>query len=301
MAATLIVIGKTGQLARALVSQATLFGYDILAFGRDDCDLSASRAKIEEFAQKLPECDGILLAAAYTAVDAAQDDEVTAIQVNAVAPQVFAQLCAARNIPLVHVSTDYVFAGTGNTPLTPDMPTDPINIYGRTKLAGESAIIAAHRRAVILRTSWVFDGTGKNFMTTMLRLGQTRKSLSVVADQIGRPTYAGHLAFACLTALTALINDTKRGSAIYHVSGSGEAISWADFAKAIFAKTSDEREFEVSVTPIPSSEYPTPAKRPNYSVLDIQDFEGAFEMKLPDWQIGLDAAIDEWKHTRAPV
>ena len=290
-----VVIGKTGQLARALIDRADSFNCQIEAYDREACDLSASVAEISAFADKLSQCDGIIIAAAYTAVDAAEDDKDEAFQVNGAAPDIFARLCRDRSIPLIHVSTDYVFQGDSKTPITVDAPTDPINVYGLSKLEGETAIMASGARAAILRTSWVYDGRGKNFLTTMLRLGETRHQLSVVADQIGRPTYAGHLADACLIALSALMDKPQLQGGIYHVSGTGPEISWADFATAIFAATKDTRGHVVTVTPIPTLDYPTPAKRPAYSVLDNTSFEQAFNTRLPEWKEGLAAALVEWR------
>ena len=290
----IVVIGKTGQLARALSAQAGQLGYEVTSYGRDACDLSASEDEIRAFAKTLPQCEAIIMAAAYTAVDAAEDDIDAAFQVNGVAPGVFAELCHVRSIPIIHVSTDYVFAGNAKAPIKPDEPTDPINVYGRSKLAGEQAVLNSGARAAILRTSWVFDGTGKNFLTTMLRLAQTRDQLSVVADQIGRPTYAGHLAGACFVALNMLAENAHLQGGIYHVSGTGLETTWADFAKAIFSATKDTRAHIVNVTPIPSSDYPTPAKRPAYSVLDTRDFEQSFNIALPSWHDGLSAALQAW-------
>lgn len=289
----IVVIGKSGQLARALVQQARLFDCQVVSFGREACDLAASKSEIRQFANALPPCDGVIIAAAYTAVDAAEDDLETASQVNGVAPGVFAEICQERSIPIVHVSTDYVFQGNGEAPIQIDMPTHPINAYGRSKLDGEIAVLQNNMRAVILRTSWVFDGTGKNFLTTMLRLGSTRDYLTVVADQIGRPTYAGHLAMACLAAILRLIEDKDHKSGVYHVSGGGDAISWANFAIEIFAETKNERDHTVKIEPIASRDYPTPAKRPAYSVLDIRAFEQDFHMEMPDWKEGLKMALLE--------
>ncbi len=294
---TVLVIGKTGQLARALISRAGDHGVKISAFGRSDCDLSTSAKLVENFAKSLPICDGIIIAAAYTAVDAAEDDIDTSQRVNADAPKIFAHECAERGIPLVHISTDYVFPGDGKTPLKPSNSTDPINAYGASKLAGEKAIEDIQIRAAILRTSWVFDGHGKNFMTTMLSLAQTRDKLNVVADQIGRPTYAGHLADACLITMKKFIKEPSFQGGTYHISGSGPEISWADFANAIFAKAVNNLPHTMHVTPIPSIEYPTPAKRPSYSVMDITLFETTFGYKTPDWQSGLDEALAEWEAT----
>ena len=285
------VIGQTGQLARALISRASDYSVTLQTYGRDDLDLTQSAASIETFIDGL-KTDGVIIAAAYTAVDEAESDSDTAFLVNGRAPAAIARACARRDIPLVHVSTDYVFKGKASTPYRPMDKTNPINAYGRSKLAGEQAVTEAHKRAAIIRTSWVFNGTGKNFMTTMLRLGQTHDSLSVVSDQMGRPTYAGHLAESCLKLVKAL-RDNRQAQRFYHVSGSGEAISWADFARAIFERAADALPHAVSVTDIPSSDYPTPAPRPAYSVLDISNYEAQFGA-LPDWREGLEQAFKDW-------
>ncbi len=290
----IVVIGKTGQLARAIIKRAVNFDCDVKAYGREDCDLSVDDKEVKAFAKKIPKCDGIIIAAAYTAVDAAENDEVAAFRVNAKAPEIFAELCRQRSIPLIYVSTDYVFSGVNQTPIAPDMPTEPVNVYGRSKLMGELAIINSGARAIILRTSWVFDGLSHNFLTTMLQLGKTRKNVDVVEDQIGRPTYAGYLADACLTACVTLINNIQIKNKIYHISGAGEPISWADFAIEIFRATQDKRVHRVNVNLISSLQYPRVAKRPHYSVLDISEFEHDFQVKAPHWQEGLMAALQEW-------
>lgn len=280
----LLVIGRNGQLARALASLAP----DAVTLDRQSLDLSSPpddlAARFESYLDD--SVNGVILAAAYTQVDKAEEDRDTAMAVNGVAPGIIAQVCEARNLPLVHISTDYVFNGTGTLPYTPDLATDPINAYGETKRAGERAVAGAGGTYAILRTSWVYDGTGGNFLTTMLRLAQTRDELSVVDDQIGRPTFAIDLAKAALAALQGLQDDPAK-SGLYHVSNKGEPISWAAFAKAIF----EAAEVEMIVHPIPSTDYPTPAKRPAYSVMDVDSFEATFGYHLPDWQDGLRRAL----------
>lgn len=290
------VIGQTGQLARALISRASDHGVSVESYNRDALDLTQDADTIEAFIDNL-KTDAVIIAAAYTAVDKAEDDYETARAVNKLAPAAIARACARRDIPLVHVSTDYVFKGDATTPYTIDGSTDSINAYGRSKLAGEQAVMRAHNRAAIIRTSWVFDGTGKNFMTTMLKLGQTRDSLLVVCDQIGRPTYAGHLADSCFEIAKAMQKSASL-SGIYHVSGSGAPISWADFARAIFVQAQDALPHAVTVNPIPSSDYPTPAPRPAYSVLDISKYEAKLGA-LPDWRDGLEQAYKEWSENCA--
>lgn len=286
-----LVIGETGQLARALKYEIEIdIGKTATFLDRKACDLSASSEDVREaIAPFLSQADALIIAAAYTAVDAAEDDYETALAVNAQAPGVIAAAAAGAGCPVVHVSTDYVFGGDASSPYTPDMPIDPLNAYGRSKAKGEIAVLAGNPRSVILRTSWVYDGVGKNFLTTMLRLGETRDTLNVVMDQIGRPTYAQDLAKACLLAAETLKTDGSAFSGIYHVSNAGEPISWATFAEAIFQTAG----LSTIVKGIPSSDYPTPAKRPAYSVMDIALFESIFEMTLPSWQEGLERALKE--------
>lgn len=289
-----LVIGKTGQLARAIQSELDGSDHTATYLDRTACNLSASENMVlSAIDPHLSSVDAIIIAAAYTAVDQAEADYDTALAVNGRAPGVIAKAAASANLPVVHVSTDYVFDGQATMPYPTDMPVDPLNAYGRSKAEGEKAVRDAQPRSAVLRTSWVYDGTGKNFMTTMLRLGETRDALSVVADQIGRPTYARDLAKACLSAADALVAGETAAAGIFHVSNSGDPISWADFARAIFEATTDERDHTLTVTDIPSSEFPTPAKRPAYSVMELASFESAFDFALPDWQSGLERALTE--------
>lgn len=289
---TVLVIGQSGQLARALKQRLP----GAVCLGRDVLDLSDSADIIGQALDAAlganANISGVILAAAYTAVDAAETDVETANTVNGEAPGIIADYCATQNLPLVHVSTDYVFNGTGTQAYKPSDPTDPSNAYGRSKRQGEVAVLKSKADAAILRTSWVYDGTGKNFLTTMLRLAETRDTLGVIADQIGRPTYALDLADACIAALDGLKNDTN-AAGIYHVSNSGDAVSWADFARAIFAATRKE----VTVNSIKTREYPTPATRPAWSLMDISDFETAFDHALPAWKDGMTRALAE--HAKA--
>lgn len=288
MSLHIALIGKTGQLARAVLHEGSALGHQVTALDRSQLDLSWRPADIESTAfDFIKDYDVLILAAAYTNVDGAETDSETAHAVNGVAPGAIAKACARRSIPMVHISTDYVFGGQNKTPYKPEDPTAPLGVYGTTKLAGEQAVLKSGAKALILRTSWVFDGTGKNFMTTMLRLSETRDALSVVKDQIGRPTFAGDLARASLRAADALVKDKEMPPAVYHVTNTGEPISWAQFAIAIF-KAADKT---VAVKEIPSSEYPTPVERPAYSVLDTQDFETDFDFDLPNWQSGLMRAL----------
>jgi len=286
----ILVIGKTGQLAQALSRDSCVIG-----LGRDQLDLSWPTKRIETVLTGiLSQADettlrafsGVINAAAYTAVDAAEDDLETARAVNAAAVDAIARSCAKAGLPLVHISTDYVFDGFASSPYPPDHPTNPINVYGETKREGETALLESGvDQFAILRTSWVYDASGKNFMNTMLRLAETRDSLQVVDDQYGRPTFADDLADACFAAIRGLA--AGRPSGIYHVTNTGPIISWADFARAIF----DMAGLSIAVKGIPSSSYPTPAKRPAYSAMDTQSFETVFSHDLPDWREALARAM----------
>lgn len=273
---SVLIIGETGQLARALKTRLPR----ARTLSRRALDLSRP-------VRDLPDADGVILAAAYTAVDRAEAQPALAERINGEAVGEIARLCAARDTPLVHVSTDYVFPGNGKRPWRPDDPVAPLNSYGRSKAAGERVVLASGAKAAILRTSWVFDGTGRNFLSTILRLADEREFLAVVDDQVGRPTFAGHLADACVAALNGLRAGLPGG--LYHVSNTGEPVSWAGFASAILAATGRD----VPVEPIASSDYPTPAKRPAWSVLDVTAFERTFAHTLPDWRTGLRAALAE--------
>ena len=292
---TILVIGSRGQVGRALLRSAP----DALGVARDRVDLSdlrGLRAALEAVFDRQPDIGAVINAAAYTAVDAAENDEAAAAAVNAHAPGIIAAACADREVPLVHFSTDYVFSGDASAPYTPDQPTDPINIYGRTKRDGERAAMEAGGAVAVLRTSWVYDALGKNFLTTMLRLAETRDALSVVGDQIGRPTYTGDLARAALAAARRLQTQPSL-SGTYHVSNTGEPVSWAGFAQAIFEGSGKD----VSVTPIPTTDYPTPARRPAYSVLDTTQFEAAFGHDLPSWRDALRRALAQGSEAGGPI
>jgi len=289
MSLNFAVIGETGQLARALKVQLKQQGYKGYFFDRQALDLSANSKTLEHFMDDIPDVDALIIAAAYTAVDEAENDREAAMAVNGKAPGLIAQACNERNIPLIHISTDYVFNGEANTPYNVTDKTDPINVYGYSKRAGELSIQASGSRYAILRTSWVFDGTGKNFLTSMLRLAETREYLNIVDDQLGRPTYAGHLAQAALSAARGLIAGLEGSSGIFHVSNTGSIISWATFAKVIFKTNS----LDILVNAISTEEYPTPAKRPAFSVLNTNKFETIFDYELPSWQEGLVAAMSE--------
>lgn len=279
---TTLVFGKTGQVARELQARAPIF-----ALGRDEADLSVPdvcAAAIEQYAPK-----AVINAAAYTAVDMAEEEAELATAINGAAPAAMARACAEWDIPFVHISTDYVFDGSGKAPWRPDDHTAPISAYGRSKLAGEKGVTEAGGRYAILRTSWVFSAHGQNFVKTMLRLGAERDQLRVVAEQIGGPTPAAAIAQACLTIADKLANDPAKAGA-YHFAGSPDT-SWADFARAIFV----EAGLTCDVANIDTADYPTPACRPVNSRLDCSATEATFGIARPDWQAGLVAVLEELK------
>ncbi len=272
----ILVFGKTGQVARALIAACKQDGTAIVTLPRAQADLSDPDGCAAIIAET--DADVVINAAAWTAVDDAEENEATAHVINANAPGAMARACAKRTIPFIQISTDYVFDGSEGAAWAPDDQTNPLGAYGRTKLAGEQAVAAAGGTYVILRTAWVFDDEGKNFVTTMLRLSETRNALNVVADQTGGPTPAKAIAEACLTISKALVAG-KSVSGTYHFSGTPD-VSWAEFARAIFAAAGRD----VTVTDIPSSAYPTPAKRPANSRLDCADLERALGIKRPAWK-----------------
>lgn len=267
------MFGRTGQVARALQDQAA-----VTALGRDAADLRDPGACAQAIADQAPAA--VINAAAYTAVDRAEEDIDTAIQVNAAAPTAMARACAARGIPFLHISTDYVFNGQGTVRWRQDDPTDPQNAYGRSKLMGEEGVRAAGGRFAILRTSWVFSSHGANFVTTMLRLSETRDALNVVDDQIGGPTPAADIAATLLVMARALQDGAQGG--IYHYAGQPDT-SWAGFAREIFAQAGKA----VTVSGVPTSAYPTPATRPLNSRLNCDTIIRDFEVNPCDWRKGL--------------
>jgi dTDP-4-dehydrorhamnose reductase len=276
----LLVFGKTGQVARELQRLAP----DATYLGREEADLldpAACAAAISAH-----EADAVINAAAWTAVDKAETEEAAATVVNGDAPTAMARAAAAKVIPFLHISTDYVFDGTGDQPFTPDHPTGPLGAYGRSKLAGEQGVRAAGGNHLILRTSWVVSTHGANFVKTMLRLGREREGLNVVADQIGGPTPASAIAQALLTATKAMTDGAPGGT--HHFSGAPDT-SWAGFARAIMAEAS----LPCRINDIPTSEYPTPARRPLNSRLDCRAFTEAFGIPRPDWREGLKAIVKE--------
>ncbi len=278
-----LVFGQTGQVARELARRVP-DGFTLITLGRSEADLSDPAQCAA--AVRVHDVDVVINAAAYTAVDHAETEEAAAHVVNAVAPGAMAVACAEQRRPFVHVSTDYVFDGSGSAAFAPDDPTGPLGVYGRTKLAGEQAVRAAGGGHVILRTSWVVSAHGSNFVKTMLRLGAERDALNVVADQIGGPTSAASIADALFVCARALVDGAAGGT--HHFSGAPN-VSWADFARTIMTKAG----LATQVNDIPTSAYPTPAQRPLNSRLDGSSLRAAFGIDRPDWRDDVDNILAE--------
>ena len=278
----ILAFGHSGQVATELRALDGA-GVQIIALDRAAADLTDPATCAAAIDAHAP--DAVINAAAYTAVDKAESDRATADLINAQAPAAMARACAARDIPFVSISTDYVFSGAGTVPWHPHDPTAPQGVYGATKRDGEVAIEAAGGRYAVLRTSWVVSAHGNNFVKTMLRLGAEHDALTIVADQIGGPTGAAEIARACVTIVQTLISEPEK-SGIYHFSGAPDT-SWADFARTIF----DQVGITCTVTDIPSTDYPTPAKRPLNSRMDCGTTHTAFGITRPDWRESLTQII----------
>jgi dTDP-4-dehydrorhamnose reductase len=271
----LLLTGSSGQVGCALLETLPRLG-EVIAPGRRELDLSKSDSIVKAVARV--GANVIVNAGAYTAVDQAEKEEPLAMAVNRDGPAVLAQEAARCGALLVHFSTDYVFDGEKAAPYVEADATNPLNAYGRSKLAGEQAIRRSGCRHLIFRTSWVYSNTGKNFLLTMLRLAREKKELRVVDDQHGAPTSSRSLADAVPPAIAAVLRDASLGG-LYHMSAQGST-TWCGFARAIVGD-------RVSVVPIRSSEYPMPARRPRNSVLDNMKLEQGFGIRLPSWEASL--------------
>jgi dTDP-4-dehydrorhamnose reductase len=277
----LLIFGQTGQVAREL-ARALPAGWQADFLGRGRADLSDPPACAAVVAAT--DAHAVINAAAYTAVDRAEEEEMLATTINGGAPAAMAREAALRGLPFVQISTDYVFDGSGREPRHPADPTAPLGAYGRSKLAGENGVRTAGGPHAILRTSWVFSAEGANFLKTMLRLSETRSALNVVGDQIGGPTPASAIARAALKMTDAM--EQGRPGGIWHIAGA-PFVSWAGFADWIFACAGRA----VTVTPIPSADYPTPARRPLNSRLDCATLARDFALRTPDWKAQVRADV----------
>jgi dTDP-4-dehydrorhamnose reductase len=275
------VIGRSGQLARCLL-ESVPEGVELAFFGRQELDIASDSHDLTPLEAFEP--DIAINAAAYTAVDKAESDRDAAFALNALGPSRLAGFSAARRIPLIHISTDYVFDGSSRRPYVEDDAVAPLNVYGKSKLMGEQAVIERQPKHVILRTSWLFSAYGHNFVKTMLALGKERPRLRIVADQFGCPTSAHDLARTIWT-IAASAQTTKERAfwGTYHYAGRGVA-SWADFAKHIFMSPQARLVGTPQVEGITTAEYPTPAARPQYSALDCARIEQRLGIQPLDWE-----------------
>lgn len=287
----ILIVGQNGQVSTYL-QRALAGGYDIHVASRDELDLS----EVSSIYSALQKIGPTLIVnpAAYTAVDAAEQDSDAAFSINRDGVAELARYSKETQTPLIHFSTDYVFSGDATSPYVESDVVAPTGVYGQSKLEGEQAVMKIGAPALILRTSWVYSNHGKNFYKTMLSLTAQRDELSVVNDQVGAPTYAGSIASATKQLIDIVV---QQGSVlpeqvgVYHFTCQGQT-SWADFAKAIFVENEVSK---MAVTGIPSSDYPTPAKRPAFSVLSTQKLLKVFEVSLPHWGTALSQCAAETK------
>ena len=289
MTGPILVFGRNGQVARELAGLAGATGRAMTFAGRETLDLTDHGAIDGLIAAIAP--TAVINAAAYTAVDRAESEPDAAFALNRDAPAAMARACAARGLPFVHFSTDYVFAGDLDRPYVETDPTDPASVYGASKLAGEQTVAQAGGEAATLRTAWVYSAHGTNFVKNMLRLAVDREELSVVGDQIGRPTWARDCAQAALLMADSLARDPALAG-VYHLSGADDA-SWADLAAETFDLSARLGGPTAAVRPIAAADYPTPAQRPANSRLDCGKIEAALAWPRRPWRESLAACMNE--------
>lgn len=288
MNGTILVIGRSGQVAQALAQYP-----GVVTAGRPEADLAKPETLVAALARHAPAA--VVNAGAYTAVDAAESERDEAFAINAAGAGHLAQACAEADVPLVHISSDYVFDGDATRPWREDDPVAPLSAYGASKAEGEAQTRAAGGRHVILRTSWIYSETGRNFLTTMLRLGRERPELAIVDDQIGAPTYAADVA----AAVARIVETTETGRddiwGTYHFANAGST-TWFGFAAEIFAKAQALGWPVPKLKPITTAEYPTPARRPAYSVLDTAKISRVFGIAPPEWREALGRCMARVAH-----
>lgn len=290
----ILVTGGTGQLASALAERAP-----VIRVGRPEFDFDRPETVAAAVRAARPAL--VINAAAYTAVDRAESDHDAAYRANRDGPRILAECCAEAGVPLIHISTDYVFDGRKDAPYVESDPVAPQGVYGASKLAGEAAVLASGAHAIILRTAWVYAVTGKNFVRTMLAVGKTRERLTVVADQRGCPTVAGDLADAIL-GIAAVLDRTgwrPEYQGVFHAAGAGET-TWHDLAVATFADAARHGARVPEVVPIATADWPTPAQRPANSRLDCSRLHAIFGISLPHWRPSLTRTVDQIYATAPP-
>ncbi len=286
----IVVTGGKGQVVRSLLERGAHAGVEIVCLSRPSFDLADPEAAASAVAAAPG--DVVINAAAYTAVDKAEAEPELAMRINGEGARAVAVGAARSGGPVIQVSTDYVFEGTLDRPYREDDPVGPIGSYGRSKLAGENAVAAVNPRFVIARTAWVYSPFGANFLKTMLRLGETQRDVRVVSDQWGAPTSALDIADALIAVARRLVGEPKDEAlnGIFHMTGSAYA-NWADFAAAIFEEAARHGRKPVSVTPITSAQYPTQARRPINSRLDVAKLRAVYGLALPDWRASIGACV----------
>lgn len=283
----LLIFGKNGQLGREL-QRITPAAWEVVALSSADCDVTDHKAVEESVESFRP--DVVINCSAYTAVDRAESERNEADAVNWYAVENMARVATLNDVALVHISTDYVFDGTSHTPYCESDAVAPINHYGESKLRGEQAIIKSGCRGVIIRTQWLYAPEGKNFVNTMLRLAELQREVRIVADQYGCPTAADDLAAAIVAILPKVIADRTLRGEVFHFASKGEA-TWCEFAEEIFRVA----EYDCSAVAISTEDYPTAARRPQYSVLDSSKIHKRFGVELPDWHTSLKRNIERIK------
>ena len=298
----ILITGKNGQLGRSInklintevKADNNLSSSKFIFVGREELDLS-SESSISHYFDRSNKFDVIINCGAYTAVDRAEEEQELANQINHLAVKRLAEISKAQKAKLIHISTDYVFDGESNKPYKETDKTNPINVYGKTKLAGEKSLQEIMPTdAIIIRTSWLYSEYGNNFVSTMLKLGKKRNELNVVSDQIGSPTYATDLAGAILEIIkNKKFREEDQATQIYHYSNEGE-ISWYEFAQEIFKIA----KIDCKVNPITTQQYPTPAKRPRNTIMSADKIVGIFNMNIPNWKESLNTCMSILKEQK---
>lgn len=292
----ILITGAEGQLGWELQRTFAALG-EIVALDRNGLDLASPDAILDRCREIEPSL--ILNAAAYTAVDKAESEAELAMSINGIAPGVLAEEANRLDVPLIHYSTDYVFDGMAHSPYRETDATQPQSVYGRTKLAGEQAVTSIAKRYLIFRTSWLYGNRRQNFFLTMQRLAKERDELRVVADQTGSPTWVhavSGLSGKCVKAGDAGL-DLKIPGGLYHLTATGST-SWHGFASAILAAMPAGEKRAQRVVPLTTTEYPTPARRPAYSVLSVEKLEGALGVSIDDWRLQLARCVAEQVRTK---
>ena len=286
----ILITGAQGQVGKELVSIATNKDYNVIAAGRVELDVTQLKSVEEYIASKTP--DIIINAAAYTAVDKAEEESDSAYAINRDGAGNLAAVCTKLNIPLLHISTDYVFDGSSTKPYSKTDTVSPLGVYGLSKWQGEEAIRNQLDAYIILRVAWVFGAQGNNFVKTMLRLAKDRDELNVVADQFGGPTPAKQIAETLITLVDRFKKEKTLQWGTYHYCGS-EKTSWYDLAKEIFKQAYEKGilKKEMKVNPITTEQYPTPAKRPKNSMMDCSKIKNTFGIDMPNWKKSLNDVI----------